>query len=151
MMTQGITYELVNRKTYKGGPLQKYLDYGWICKYRISKAACIDLTLENDTGYAVVATNEKGKVVGVLKFEFNGRWKKLKSVGTWVRPAERKMGIARGMWGCAFDTLGCKRAEVTVVSDRGLTLVGSLQRAFPKVAFEVVESADRKLRVLKAA
>jgi hypothetical protein len=103
MDKQGISYELISRSTYQGEKLQKYLDYGWICKYRISKAACIDLTLKNDTGHAVIATNKEGKVVGVLKFEFNGRWKKLASVGTWVRPKERKLGIARNLWKTAFD------------------------------------------------
>ena len=142
---------MISRRTYKGGLLQRYLDYGWICKYRISKAACIDLNLKNETGYAVIATNDKGKVVGVLKFEFNGRWKKLTSVGTWVRPTERKLGIARNLWRCAFESLECERAGVTVVSDRGMTLVESLQRAFPKVSFEVSEAGDRKLRVLKKA
>ena len=151
MKQQGITYEVVDRKKYNGGPFQKYLDYGWICKYRISKAACIDLTLKNETGYAVIACNARGRVVGVLKFEYNGRWKKLKSVGTWVRPAERKMGVARNLWRCAFKTLGCTRASVTVVSDRGKTLVEALQRQFPTVAFEVNEAGDRPLRVLKKA
>jgi hypothetical protein len=151
MKKQGISYEVVNRKTYNGGPLQRYLDFGWICKYRISKAACIDFSLKNKTGYAVVARNERGTVVGILKFEFNGRWKKLESVGTWVRPAERKMGVARNLWRCAFKTLQCERAGVTVVSDRGKTLVESLQKAFPRVQFEVKEAGDRPLRVLKKA
>ena len=52
MEQQGIRYEVIDRRTYtKSGPFRKYLDYGWICKYRISKAACIDLTLKNETGY----------------------------------------------------------------------------------------------------
>lgn len=149
MDDKGITFEVIKRGTAKGRLWQKYLDFGWICKYRISKAACIDFTLENDTQYAVIALSAKGKVVGVLKFEFNSRGKKFSSVGTWVCATARKQGVGTNLWRAAIERLKVKVAEVTVVSDRGLTLVTRLQQEFPDVSFEVKESADRKLRVLK--
>jgi hypothetical protein len=151
MNTHEISYELIKRGTAKGQLWKKYLDFGWICKYRKSMAACIDWDLDNKTDYAVIALNTKGKVVGVLKFHYNSRWKKLSSVGTWVRRDARKMGVGTKLWGKAKDELGLKRAEVTVVSDRGLTLVTRLQEAFPDMAFAVKEAGDRKLRNLKKA
>ena len=151
MSANAITFELVKRGTAKGRIWKKYLDFGWICKYRISKAACIDWDLGNKSKYVVIALNPKGTVVGALKFEFDRRTKKLSSVGTWVRKPERKFGIGRGLWEVAVKELGVKRAKVTVVSDRGLTLVTSFMRAFPDVIFEIQEEADRKLRVLKKA
>ena len=150
-MSAEISFELIKRGTAKGRLWQKYLDFGWICKYRKSQEACIDWKLANKTNYAVIALNTKGRVVGVLKFHYNGRWKKLSSVGTWVRKDARKLGVAIKLWGKAKDELGLKRAEVTVVSDRGLTLVTRLQQALPGIAFQVKEAGDRKLRNLKKA
>lgn len=149
MQDQGrFTFVIVNRKTYKGERFRKYLDYGWICKYFKSKAACIDFTLENRTPYVAVACNSRGTVVGVFKFEYNARWKKIIAFGTWVRPQERKLGIGSQLWNMVFDRLGVRNVTVKVVSDKGATLMESLERRFPNVEFCIEQAGERKLRLL---
>ena len=149
MDNTGITFEVIKRGTAKGRLWQEYLDFGWISKYIISKKVCVDFELPNETQYAALAVNTQGKAVGGFKFHFDPKSKTLSSAGTWVAASVRKRGVGTGLWRAAVEKLKVEVAEVTVVSDRGLTLVTSLTKEFPDVSFEMKESADRKLRVLK--
>lgn len=149
MKKRGISYEVLDSRAYdlEKGEWAVALTHGWVCKYQ-DGTACFDFSLRNDSSFAVVAYNERRKIVGVLKFEYNGRWKKILSAGTFVSRNYRRRGIAKQLWKSAVDALNPDRIYITVVSDRGLTLVTKLRRLFPGVIFACTESADRKLRVL---
>lgn len=150
MKRRGISYEVLDRKTYdlEEGEWAIALTHGWVCKYS-DGTACFDFSLPNESSYAVIAHNDKRKIVGVLKFEYNGRWRKVLSAGTFVRRDYRRRGVAKQLWRCAIDALNPERIGITVVSDRGLTLVERLSRLFPRVYFSCTEAANRKLRILK--
>jgi GNAT superfamily N-acetyltransferase len=150
MKRRGIFYEVLDRRTYdlEKGAWAVALTHGWVCKYR-DGTACFDFSLPNDSSFAVVAVNNKRKIVGVLKFEYNGRWRKLQAGGTFVRRDFRRRGIAKQLWRCAVDYVDPERIHITVVSDRGHTLAQRLHKLFPWISFSCREEAKRKLRDLR--
>jgi hypothetical protein len=87
-------------------------------------------------------------MVGLWKYSLRGTV--LSSEGTWVSAAYRKRGIALSMWREAMGGGHIARVRVNVVSDKGLTLIHSLQRLYPDVEWVVCEDGGRKLRILAA-
>jgi len=109
--------------------------------------------LESRANHVVIAYDPKSRdpIVGAFKFDFGRRWHSINSHGTWVRSSFQRRGIAKTMWITAIRKLKVERVEVRVVSDRGLTLISSIKKKFPRVRFQLWEDGDRKLRHLKAA
>jgi hypothetical protein len=102
-------------------------------------------TIYDGKGRAVVAT-EGPRLGGIFRYRMRG--KKLCSYGTFVMPRCRQAGLAAFMWEMALDYEQPREIEVHLVSDRGLTLVNSLQLKYPRIYWDVHECGDRLLRVL---
>jgi ribosomal protein S18 acetylase RimI-like enzyme len=100
----------------------------------------------NPSKYATVAY-ENGKLVGIIKYDF--RYKTFESYGTWVAPRFRKNGLAVKLWEVALERTGAKKVRVTVISDRGNTLIESLQSDFPDIKWKICQAGARKLRDLR--
>lgn len=99
--------------------------------------------------YAVVAM-EGDRRAGILRYRVDRPSKgKLRSCGTYVWPAYRKLGLAKRMWRSVLRRISPKMVDVVCVSDKGHTLIQSLQREYPTIKWDVVESGGRKLRQLK--
>ncbi len=117
-----------------------------------SGSFCWDDTTPNPSNRTLIATIRRGsRRVGILKYdvaEVKGV-RVLRSVGTFVWPLYRGINIAQKMWARALSRDRIGRVEVSVVSDRGKTLVEALSRQFPRIQFELRESGDRPLRSLK--
>lgn len=143
-----IEYGLVTHKNKD--EFKQLLLQGTVLKYgRLEDRWRWDLT--DSTNCAVVATNSESRVpvIGILKFDFNGRWNKMHSHGTYVTRSYRLGGVARTLWDKALTGMAVERVKVSVVSDRGLTLIESVRRNHPNVYFEVHDDGCRKLRVLR--
>lgn len=112
-----------------------------------------DKTMVNDTDHAVLATNSRGQLVGIQKFNVRARGNKRKLISnaTFVWPLYRDVGIAQKMWAHAIAEKKITHVDVTAVSDRGKTLVETLRKQFPEVEFKLVDAGKRKLRALKGA
>lgn len=95
----------------------------------------------------VIATDKYGHLIGAWKYNREPR-KIIRSFGTWVSPSFRKIGLAKKMWEFGIVYENAKKVIVTVMTDRGYSLVDSMKKRFPKVRWDVVEGADRKLRKL---
>lgn len=148
-MKYPLRFELVHRAEAEAGYLDPYyLDYGLISKYVGSGEVCIDFEARNTSDHAVLSYTDKGRVVGLLKFDLEDGL--LVSRGTWVRKPERRHGVALKLWELAL-TMPVDRVGVTVVSDRGKTLVEKLRVQHPHVVWDVVEDGDRVLRNLRKA
>jgi hypothetical protein len=96
---------------------------------------------------AVVAIDQRGHVAGVWKYDrmYPGA---IRSSGTWVAPKYRKRGLAKKLWQVGISHENAKRVKVCVISDRGYSLVHSMQEQFPKVKWTVEDNGCRKLRKL---
>jgi hypothetical protein len=101
--------------------------------------------------YAVLARNSQNKLIGIQKFDItiDNSSVILESVATYVWPLYREEGIACKLWTHAIDALNVTRVTANVVSDRGKTLVQSLQSKFPTVEFTINDDGKRTLRSLK--
>jgi len=98
-------------------------------------------------GVGVAAVSE-GKVIGSLVGTFHAD-SAFCSYGTFVHPKHRKCGVAKRMWTKLLRDTKAKKVEVVAVSDRGWTLMKSLEQQFPRVDFDLGEEGGRKLRDLK--
>jgi hypothetical protein len=103
------------------------------------------------TDYAVLAKNSQGKLIGIQKFDLVSEegGAVLESYATYVWPLYREEGIACQMWAKALESSKAVKVRVKAVSDRGKTLVQSLQIKFPTVEFELLDGGERTLRSLK--
>lgn len=101
--------------------------------------------------YAVLAKNPTGKLVGIQKFFFRIEDDKriLDAISTYVWPLYQKEGIGQMLWTTALTTLRVTDVKVNAISDKGKTLVESLQERFPEIRFVLEEGGDRRLRSLK--
>lgn len=100
----------------------------------------------NKTSYAAL---NKDKIVGALTIGRSRSGKTIHANGTIVRPAYIKQGIGRELWHAMLKSEKPKRVSVTVISDRGYSLVESMKESFPNIKWIVEENGDRKLRRLK--
>lgn len=103
--------------------------------------------------HAIVALTSANKLddclVGIWQFEYHEGTKTLKSKGTWVNDKYRKNGIASTLWNKGLAWVKPRIVKVTVCSDRGLTLILSLQERFWRINWIVKkESHGRGLRNL---
>lgn len=112
-----------------------------------------DKTQDDTSTNAVLASRVNGSLVGILKYDFevSGRRRILRSHATFVWPLYRGIDIARTMWCFAIQEHRVTKVHVSVVSDRGKTLVETLSDQFPRVSFEMSEQGQRALRSLKGA
>jgi len=97
------------------------------------------------TYYATVGD----RIVGTLCVLWLGRWKKICSCGTVVSRSWQNKGVATMLWDEMIDFHKPKRIYVSLVSDRGLSLIASLKENYRWIEWQTSERADRKLRVLK--
>lgn len=115
-----------------------------------SGSFCWDKDDPNESDYAVLAKLSNGQLVGIQKFNVRQEASPvLESGATYVWPMYREMKIAKRMWAFALAELDISKVEVHVVSDRGKTLVDSLQSEFPDVSFQLDNGSKRKLRDLR--
>lgn len=112
-----------------------------------------DKEKENPTEYAVLATKVDSTLVGIQKFDVSlrGRSRTLVSNSTYVWPLYRGINIAQKMWGVAIREQRITKVQVSVISDRGKTLVETLSDEFPHIGFEMIEAGNRALRSLKGS
>ena len=85
-----------------------------------------------------------GRRVGSLCYEqtLGG----IESIGTFVSSAYRRRQLALCLWVIMLERTRPKTVRVTVASDRGLLLIESLQRRYPRIAWHISEAGMRKLR-----
>lgn len=95
---------------------------------------------------AVVAV-ANDTIVGVWKFI--RRHEKLYSYLTVVDFHFRKQKIAATMWSLGLTTFKAKEVKVTLVTDRGKTLVSAISGRFPKIKWGLKEIGGRPLRDLR--
>ena len=95
---------------------------------------------------AVVARNDKSRIVGILKYKICLR--RFSSLGTHVARGYTRQGIAMALWARALRDLKPTRVTCCIVSDRGRTLIEAVQIANPGFNFNVVEHGRRKTRIL---
>lgn len=93
----------------------------------------------------VVAINKK-RILGIWIFN---KMKKnyASSLGTIVKL--KRQGIAKKLWSVGIKRYNLKTIEVSTCSDKGETLIRSLQESFPNVFFNKQDKGYRKLRDLR--
>lgn len=120
---------------------------------RTHSGVCFWTQEEYVSDYAVLATLDQGKLVGIQKFDVANDAlldeTTLDSGATYVWPLYREEGIANGMWSTALRELRITKVNAYVISDKGKTLIEGLQEKFPTIAFKLLDKGDRKLRNLK--
>jgi GNAT superfamily N-acetyltransferase len=97
---------------------------------------------------AIVAIDGNGHVAGVWKYD-RPYYKTISSCGTCVAPKYRRRGLGKRLWEVGLAYEQPIRVQVRAVSDRGYTLVRSLEEAFPHIKWTIIECAERELRKLK--
>jgi predicted GNAT family acetyltransferase len=100
-----------------------------------------------DINRIVVAVDEYGHAAGIWRYYKQG--KTITSCGTWVSPKHRKYGIAKRMWEFGISCEDPKKINVTIITDRGYSLIDSMKEQFPDVKWKISEDSLRKLRKLK--
>jgi len=88
----------------------------------------------------------KDQIVGALVIGRSKSGLTISSYGTIVRPSNRKEGIALDLWVTMLKAERPKRVAVKVISDRGYSLIGSLNKLFPKIKWNIDVDANRPLR-----
>jgi len=96
---------------------------------------------------AVVAVDEHGHPIGIWKFAKAGS--SIWSSGTWVLPKLRKHGIAKKLWAFGISYFKPKSIHVTVISDRGYSLVCAIRDMFPHIKWNIQHEGLRKSIRLK--
>lgn len=96
-----------------------------------------------DRGIAAV---RRGRIVGVLTWNIDEG--ELESGGTFVSRTIRRRGLGLAMWELALSVERPGVVSMTVVSDRGVTLVQSLKRRHRGIYWDLSMDGARKLRVL---
>ena len=96
--------------------------------------------------YSVVALDEFGHLAGAWQFEKYG--KRIHSYGTWVDTKYRRNGLAKKMWAHAINYYNPIQVSVSVITDKGYTLISSLQKKFPTIKWYVKDVGQRTLREL---
>jgi predicted GNAT family acetyltransferase len=87
------------------------------------------------------------ETIGIYECEYyNGI---LNSHGTVVSNKYQKMGIASKLWKKALLTLKPKKIYVTVVSDRGFTLINKVKNYRKSAEWVITEQCGRSLHNLK--
>jgi len=103
--------------------------------------------IECYSDYTAVAINIHGHPVAVWKFDIHGVDSvDLISCGTWVSSKYRKYGIAKKLWNFGIRHFKPKRISVVTASDRGYSLVCSMQEQFPKIEWDVAQNGRRRLK-----
>lgn len=91
------------------------------------------------------------QIIGVLMIakEGYGRRAHIYSRGTIVRPAYRKLGIGAALWREMLDTERPGRVRVDVITDRGCSLIESIQESYPEIKWTVYNNGTRSRRDLR--
>ena len=103
-------------------------------------AGCSDRT--------IVAMDENFHIVGVWKYNRYGSGK-IHSAGTWVAKKFRKHGVAKKLWAYGIKHEKPRVIDVTAVTDRGYTLITSLEKKYSKIKWKISDCGGRKLRKLR--
>lgn len=82
----------------------------------------------------LVAISNRNSLVGALSFyRMRGMRKGYHSLGTFVVPTWRRMGVAKVLWRRALESLIPRLVEVQFVSHRGKTLIDSVRTSWEEV------------------
>lgn len=112
-------------------------------------AAAVRNLGRNHNNYVYYAMH-RGVVVGLYAIRFSGtRYRILTSDGTVVIPSYQKYGVASKLWTRAIKDFKPKGIHVSLISDRGHTLVRKMQEKFPRIKWHTCCSAGRGLRDLR--
>lgn len=96
----------------------------------------------------IVAMDENFHIVGVWKYDRPAKGK-IYSAGTWVAKKFRKHGIAKKLWAYGIKHEKPKTVCVTVITDRGYSLIASLEEKYPRITWKIEHGCVRKLRRLR--
>lgn len=94
--------------------------------------------------HAVVALDDHGHLAGIWKYNKTGYH--IKSVGTYVHPKHRKLGLAKKLWSQVLENYDIRSVKVIAMTDKGFSLSSSVKEDFPKISWNIVKCGDRDLR-----
>jgi len=94
--------------------------------------------------------NQQRTIVGAVLQRFDHKGKKIFASGTRVVRNVQGEGVASRMWKISLESCpGVKAVYVTVISDKGYTLINSLRQQHPMIRWNIIERGKRVLRDLK--
>jgi len=106
-----------------------------------------DYHMIRPAGRSAIAIDEFGHLLGVWSYD-RERKGVVRSCGTWVSPKHRKRGLAKKLWKFVIAHENIKKIYVSVITDRGYSLVEALKRDLPDMKWKITEDGDRRLRKL---
>lgn len=132
---------------------------------RTHKPSFGHMNVPNRNSVGVIARDVHGKVVGCVvgrifhtyahkgtrgTCEWNPTKTRYISHLSWVAPKYRRRGLVKRLWSALLNIRKVTDVEITVVTDRGLTMAQALERRFARrVSFEIEHGGDRTLRDLR--